>query len=112
MYADRIRTLRTRLGWSRQKLGDMLGVSATAVFKWENAQSQPDIPTLQRLADIFGVTMDELCDHTANGAQGSEITNIMVMSRAFRQMTPEEQEKLLAVGRTLFEHAFREAGNK
>lgn len=105
MYADRIRELRLRANLSQQALGSMLGVSAVAVGKWERGQTQPDITTLTRLADIFGTTIDDLCGHTAPEAP-AEDGSIRIMTRAFRQLTPEEQEKYIAVGRTLFAHAF------
>ena len=105
MYADRIRELRLRAGMSQQTLGNMLGVSAVAVGKWERGQTQPDITTLTRLADIFGTTIDDLCGHAALENVGED-SSIHIMTRAFRQLTPEEQEKYLAVGRALFAHAF------
>ena len=104
MYADRIRTLRLKAGLSQQALGAQLGVSSVAVSKWERAESQPDIHTLTRMADIFATTIDDLCDHTP--AEPAAEPNITMMARAFRQLTPEEQEKYLAVGKALFAHAF------
>ena len=38
----------------------MLNVSPQAVSKWENNQTCPDISLLPRLAEILGVTVDEL----------------------------------------------------
>ena len=104
MYAERIRALRLSVGLSQQELGRRLGVSAVAVGKWERGQTQPDIPSLTRMADIFGTTIDDLCDHAAAAPQ--ESPNIQLMTRAFRQLTPQEQEKYLAVGRALFAHVF------
>lgn len=110
MYADRIKFFRRKKGLSQQALGEMLGISATAVHKWEHGQSQPDIPALQKMSAIFGVSIDELCDHQPP-LQGDADANITIMTRAFRQLTPAEQQKYLAVGRALFEHAFgKEAG--
>lgn len=65
---------------------------------------------LRRLAQRFGVTLDELCDRTpAEAPDGAASSSHMaVMTRAFRQMTAAEQEQLLAVGRALFAHAFEE----
>lgn len=104
MYADRIRELRMKAGLSQQTLGQMMGVSAVAVGKWERGQTQPDINTLTRLADLFGTTIDDLCGHQAVPADDGG--KISVMTRAFRQLTPDEQEKYIAVGRALFAHAF------
>lgn len=107
MYADRIKMLRQQHGMSQQTLGEMLGVSAVSVGKWERGQSQPDIGTLTRLADIFGTSIDDLCGHETS--EPEEGTNISVMTRAFRQLTPDEQEKYIAVGKALFAHAFGKA---
>jgi hypothetical protein len=39
----------------------MVGVSRQAVTKWENGNANPDTENLIRLAEIFGVSLDELC---------------------------------------------------
>lgn len=111
MYADRIRELRLRHGYSQQALGRLLGVSAVAVGKWEKGQTQPDIGTLMRLADLFGITLDDLCGHVRAPVEQEPTSNIAVMTRAFRQLTEEEQQKYIAVGRALFAHAFPEDEN-
>ena len=109
MLAERLREMRTARNMSRQTVADRLGVSATAVYKWENGQSEPDLTKLRQLAMIFGTTIDELCGNTPADVPDDDdatVVNISVMSRAFRQMSREEQEKYLAIGRVLFAHAF------
>lgn len=56
----RIAGNRRRLGLTQEQLAEKLGVTAQAVSKWENDQSCPDISTLPRLVEIFGVTTDEM----------------------------------------------------
>ncbi len=103
-FPQRLRTLRKRKGLTQAELGSLYGVSAAAVHKWETGQAEPDVETLRSLAALFGQTLDSLCsDGTPESAQTE---NLAVMTRAFRQMTPEEQEKLIEVGRALFTHAF------
>lgn len=107
MYADRIRTLRQQAGMSQQALGQQLGVSAVAVGKWERGQTQPDIHALTKMADIFHTTIDDLCGYEAVQPEAAPAEgNICVMTRAFRHLTQDEQEKYIAVGRALFAHAF------
>lgn len=55
-----ISTLRKNRGMTQEELAGRLGVSAQAVSKWENDISCPDIYTLPQLADILGVSVDEL----------------------------------------------------
>lgn len=56
----RIVSNRKRLGITQDRLAEQLGVTAQAVSKWENDQSCPDIAILPKLAEIFGITTDEL----------------------------------------------------
>lgn len=83
----------------------MMGVSAVSVSKWERGQTQPDIQTLLAMADLFNTTVDKLCDRPERNLE-AQSDKLGVMARAFRQLTDDEQEKYLAVGRALFAHAF------
>ena len=51
---------RKELGITQESLAQQLEVTNQAVSKWESDQCCPDIALLPRLADIFGITMDEL----------------------------------------------------
>lgn len=51
---------RKELGLTQEQLANTLNISFQAVSKWENELSSPDISTLPLLADLFGVTIDEL----------------------------------------------------
>lgn len=51
---------RKRLGLTQDQLAEQLGVTAQAISKWENDLSCPDIAMLPKLAEIFGITTDEL----------------------------------------------------
>lgn len=58
--SEKIYTLRTRLGLSQEELAEKLGVSRQSVSKWETGQSVPDLEKIIKLADLFGVSVDEL----------------------------------------------------
>lgn len=62
---NKIRNLRRKTSMTQEQLAERLGLSAQAVSKWENAAAMPDISLLPDLAEIFGVTIDELFDLTA-----------------------------------------------
>ncbi len=51
---------RKRLGMTQEALSQQLGVTNQAVSKWESEQSCPDIQLLPQIADIFGMSIDEL----------------------------------------------------
>ena len=61
----RIASNRKRMKLTQDQLAEQLGVTAQAVSKWENDQSCPDITMLPRLAEIFGISTDELLGREA-----------------------------------------------
>lgn len=57
---EKIYENRTRLDLSQGDLADMLEVSRQSVSKWENGAATPDLDKIIKLAEIFGMTIDEL----------------------------------------------------
>ena len=60
----KIKQLRFKAGLTQEQLAEKLGIGAQSVSKWENAVAMPDITTLPLLAEIFGVSIDDLFDLT------------------------------------------------
>ena len=56
----RLADLRREKNWTQDVVAEQLDVSPQAVSKWENDISCPDILLLPRIADLFGITLDEL----------------------------------------------------
>lgn len=57
---NKIKQLRYKRGFTQEQLAERIGVSAQAVSKWENFITMPDITLLPALAEVFGVSIDEL----------------------------------------------------
>lgn len=55
-----IAILRKSNGYTQQEVADRLGVSNKTVSSWETGASCPDIAMLPAIAELFGVTCDEL----------------------------------------------------
>lgn len=58
--AKNIAALRQAQGMTQLELAERLNYSDKAVSKWERGESMPDIAVLVELADLFGVTLDQL----------------------------------------------------
>ncbi|HJD23927.1 MAG TPA: helix-turn-helix transcriptional regulator [Firmicutes bacterium] len=56
----RLKELRKSCSLSQRELGDALGLSKSSIGNYENGYRQPDMATLNLLADYFGVTVDYL----------------------------------------------------
>ena len=51
---------RLRCSMTQEFVAEALGISRQAVSKWENGTSDPSTSNLLKLADLFGVTPEEL----------------------------------------------------
>ncbi len=57
---SRIAQGRKSKGYTQEDFSQMLGVTPQAVSKWENDSSCPDIQLLPQIAQILGMTTDEI----------------------------------------------------
>lgn len=60
---NKIATARKKINLSQAELAQQISISAQAVGKWERGESMPDISTLNRLAEIFGVDLNYFSDN-------------------------------------------------
>ena len=63
MFAENLIQLRKLNHMSQDELADQIGVSRQTLSKYETGESLPDIERCKRLADIFGVTVDDLINY-------------------------------------------------
>lgn len=59
-YGQRIKELREERGLSLMALAKAIGVSDTAICKWENQLAEPKLSYIVRLADFFNCSTDYL----------------------------------------------------
>jgi len=55
-----IREYREERGWTQFELAVKVGVTPGAVSNWERGVSEPKVSQLRKLAEVFGVRMDEI----------------------------------------------------
>ncbi len=73
-----IAELRKQQGMTQLELAEKMGVTDKAVSKWERDLSCPDINSLPNLAEILGVSVDELMQIKKAAAEPvSKATEIM-----------------------------------
>lgn len=58
--SERIVYYRKKCSLTQEELAEKCSVTPQAVSKWENGLAAPDISLLPRLAEVFGITTDEL----------------------------------------------------
>ena len=57
---EKLRNARKQEGLSQEQLSEKLGISRSAVAKWETDNGIPDISNLIARSDEFGLSLDEL----------------------------------------------------
>ena len=61
-----IKRIRLSRGLTQREMAERLSVSPQAVSKWERGKTYPDVTMLLPIADMLGVTLDELFGRKEN----------------------------------------------
>lgn len=98
---DNLKQLRSARGISQKALADAIGVSQQSINKYENHNIEPDIQTLCKIADYFGISVDYLvgriAENNSNDLLPSLNVNERAMIRAFRRLTQKQQDAVCTV---------------
>ncbi len=110
-----IKKHRLSLGLTQKDLAEMLKISQKSVSEYENGTTKPSSAKLPLLAEIFGISVDDLIgerDFTITQKEKTQHGN----SRAskliplYEKLPPEDQKMILKQVRVLVEH--HEKGKK
>ncbi|MBQ3791345.1 MAG: helix-turn-helix domain-containing protein [Lachnospiraceae bacterium] len=63
MFRDNLVQLRKLSRMTQEDIAEKLGVTRQSVAKWEAGESVPDLDKCRQLADIFGVSLDDLANY-------------------------------------------------
>jgi len=64
MLKDNILMLRNVNGYSQEEVAEEIGISRQAYAKWEKGETVPDVERCQKLAELYGVTIDSLMNYS------------------------------------------------
>ena len=96
-FGENLQALRRQHGLTQEAFAAQLKVSRQAVSKWETGQSVPDLDKIIKLADLFGVTVDELVREADIPSSGTpEHPNFKNLDFTFPWMADETIWKSLA----------------
>ena len=92
MLSDRIRALRKEHGYSQEQMARKLHLTQGAISQWENGLTVPAADQLIALADVFGITVDDLL-----GREQQETTPPPArddVAALMADLSPEEQAQV------------------
>ena len=102
-----IKRLRLAKGLTQEQLAELLTISTAAVSKWEAKNTYPDITMLFPLAEIFGVTVDELLGYDEAKAKADVDKIIAEYQRLGVEGRFAERTKLIVGARKKYPHDYR-----
>lgn len=70
MFAENLVALRKAHAMSQEELAERIGVSRQTFSKYETGESLPDIEKCKALADVFGITVDDLICYEKSAGMG------------------------------------------
>lgn len=97
MLGEQIRKYRLQKNMSQGELGKMLGVIKQAVSSWEVGRNEPSHDKVERIADIFGVSTDELYRRKLNSLEENWPEVCLVLRSAGTIPTPEERARIARI---------------
>ncbi len=97
--SENIKRLRKNKDVTQEQIAEMLGVSVTAVSKWERGETYPDITMLFPLARYFGVSLDELMGYD----EEKEKAEIHALRMEYRELSHNDEQK----AREFIENVYR-----
>ncbi|MBQ8187769.1 MAG: helix-turn-helix domain-containing protein [Clostridia bacterium] len=68
-FANVIKSLRRNADMTQEELAEALGITSQAISRWETGAATPDVPTILKLAYLFGVTTDHLLEADTGRAE-------------------------------------------
>lgn len=84
---EQIAFLRKQKEITQEELAQILGVTNQSVSKWESGNCCPDIQLLPRIADYFGISIDELIGYKPTDT----FENVYFKIKSLFEATSEEQ---------------------
>lgn len=73
MFQENLMTLRKLHNISQEELAEKVGISRQTLSKYETGESLPDIEKTKAIADVFGVSLDDLVNYNPAENEGLRI---------------------------------------
>ena len=57
---DKIKNARMKANFTQEQVAEVLGVSRQTISSWENGKTYPDIVSVVKMSDLYGISLDYL----------------------------------------------------
>lgn len=93
--SQQIHRLRKERGWTQEMLAEKVSVTHRHVSRWETARTRPSGRMLKRLAEVFGVLVDDLLGAEAEHGVSFADPEIAQRFRQLEELEPQDRAMVL-----------------
>ena len=104
MFRDNLVQMRKIFQMTQEDIAEKLGVTRQSVAKWEAGDTVPDLDKCKQLADIFGVSLDDLANYEpdenlglATPPKGKHLFGLVTVGDKGQIVIPAKARKLFEI---------------
>ena len=103
--ANNMSILRRSVGLSQEKAAEAVGVTRQALAKWEAGETTPDVLHCDRLAELYGVSLDDLLHYEQRPGnpppppRGKHVFGVVQMGERGQIVIPKRARELFQLNR-------------
>ena len=104
MFKDNLMQLRKYHHLTQEELAEKVGISRQAIAKWESGETMPDLERSRILAEIFGVSLDDLANYEPEEnmglhvpPKGKHIFGVVTVGEKGQIVIPAKARKLFSI---------------
>lgn len=104
MLSENLLTLRKMKRLTQEEAAEKVGVSRQALAKWESGETLPDIEKCRLLAELYGVTLDDLVNYSEREEglpippKGLHIFGVVKVGEKGQIVIPQKARKVFGIG--------------
>lgn len=100
--------LRTERGETQEQVAESIGISYVSLSRYETGQRMPKMNILSRLADHYGVTVDEIMGREKPDEEAPQeaprTLEARIVSFGMDQLPKEERQKILDILQRMYDN--------
>jgi len=107
---ERIKELRIKNNMTQNDLASVVGLTATGISYWESGKANPDIKSINKLADYFNVSIDYI--YGKKDISESNDEEMEILFRKASELKDEDKEKIKSIIKASVEAFWDEESEK
>ena len=112
MIGKKIKELRELKGSTQEDLAKFLGVAPQTVYKYEKNINEPDLETTSKIADYFGISVDELLGRTDIHNELHQAASSDIDLAKLAEMDPSKKKMIEKTTNEMIDMFYKEFGKK